>query len=602
MTEDLRTYLRRIFHTAGTLFLVFSIAALSVLFFYGQRHDLDETYQLADETTLLLKEECQKFDNYKRGNNSAELQSLLDAAKGLKDFIPSTVAADSEFLQTFIRTEHVSGVIILDGSLSVVAAADMDNNDAASLWKDVLERDFIKDIISHPQKSYIDNITLSDVPYNFAAVASDDSDRLILCYSSTVKPSSDPYEYNISDILKNNNFHKDPTVVITNGSELLSTNSDDLQASGIEQYEQINDSIDWNSDKLVSFNCNGDTWYGVRRVFKNYFIYAVYPSAEIFSTRSNTLLYGFMLYMIVFIIYLVIHRRIDRANIYKMEKQLRIIDAISTSYSSTFLLHLDTDTLEPLKPSDKLRSVFKLHPEPHDFLSYLCSNCVEPKFRNAVMNFMDFDTIAERLKGKQFMGIEAKDISETWYSVLIIPQKYGADGSILAVLVTTRDITDIKQTEELSFRDKLTGLHNRNYMESRSSNFARSGDLPVSLIMADCNYLKRTNDTLGHEYGDILLQRTAAAINESIPENSIAMRAGGDEFIVFCPKCSSEKAHEIIDHIRLKLKEKSDATLTLSASFGVYTAESGGISFKEAYDMADRDMYRDKQAHHAGRS
>ena len=279
MTEDLRTYLRRIFHTAGTLFLVFSIAALSVLFFYGQRHDLDETYQLADETTLLLKEECQKFDNYKRGNNSAELQSLLDAAKGLKDFIPSTVAADSEFLQTFIRTEHVGGVIILNGSLSVVAAADMDNNDAASLWKDVLERDYIKDIISHPQKSYIDNITLNDVPYNFAAVASDDSDRLILCYSSTVKPSSDPYEYNISDILKNNNFHKDPTVVITNGSELLSTNSDDLQASGIGQYEQINDSIDWNSDKLVSFKYNGDTWYGVRRVFKNYFIYAVYPSA-----------------------------------------------------------------------------------------------------------------------------------------------------------------------------------------------------------------------------------------------------------------------------------------------------------------------------------
>lgn len=43
-------------------------------------------------------------------------------------------------------------------------------------------------------------------------------------------------------------------------------------------------------------------------------------------------------------------------------------------------------------------------------------------------------------------------------------------------------------------------------MESRSKRFVRAGDLPVSLIMADCNYLKRTNDTLGHEYGDLLLQ------------------------------------------------------------------------------------------------
>ena len=79
-------------------------------------------------------------------------------------------------------------------------------------------------------------------------------------------------------------------------------------------------------------------------------------------------------------------------------------------------------------------------------------------------------------------------------------------------------------------KDKLTGLHNRNYMESRSKRFVRAGDLPVSLIMADCNYLKRTNDTLGHEYGDLLLQRVANVIQESVSPNDIAMRVGGDEF------------------------------------------------------------------------
>lgn len=72
-------------------------------------------------------------------------------------------------------------------------------------------------------------------------------------------------------------------------------------------------------------------------------------------------------------------------------------------------------------------------------------------------------------------------------------------------------------------------------MESRSGEFVRSGDFPVSLIMADCNYLKQTNDTLGHEYGDLLLKRVAHSIVQAIPKRCTAMRVGGDEFLILCP-------------------------------------------------------------------
>ena len=106
-----------------------------------------------------------------------------------------------------------------------------------------------------------------------------------------------------------------------------------------------------------------------------------------------------------------------------------------------------------------------------------------------------------------------------------------------AVLLVSRDITSSKRAEELSYRDKLTGLYNRNYMESKSGYFAqKEADYPASLIMADCNYLKRTNDTLGHEYGNLLLKRISRIIQESIPETAMAMaiRAGGDEFLIVC--------------------------------------------------------------------
>ena len=81
--------------------------------------------------------------------------------------------------------------------------------------------------------------------------------------------------------------------------------------------------------------------------------------------------------------------------------------------------------------------------------------------------------------------------------------------------------------------------------------------------MADCNYLKRVNDTLGHEYGDLMLQRVARCIQDSIPQNSVAMRVGGDEFLILCPKCSSDQAAELIARIRRRLAARSDGILTL---------------------------------------
>ena len=119
-------------------------------------------------------------------------------------------------------------------------------------------------------------------------------------------------------------------------------------------------------------------------------------------------------------------------------------------------------------------------------------------------------------------------------------------------------------------------------MEAEGEKLLQEGTFPVSFIMADCNYLKRTNDTLGHEYGDLLLKGVAESIQAVLPEHAVAMRVGGDEFLILCPYFPHEKADDLVASIRRKLAEKSRADLPLSVSFGVYTAENEKISFKEA--------------------
>ena len=467
------------------IFLVVSICVFVGVGIMIQYQDLAETYKMAEETTAFVQAECKKFDNYTRGSSARALQDLLDKADGLKKFISPQQLADPAFLQEFIYTEHVGGVVILDDALQPIAQADMDHQDTLSLWCETTVKKNMQDILAHPEKTYVDHMTLNDVPYDMAATATDDGSRLILCYASTEKPASDPYELTIRSILTNNSFDKNPTLVITDGTQVLSTNSAIVDELGTTQYHQLASTIQWKDGAFTKFEYQHTTYYGLRRVYSSYYVYAVYAAEDIFTHRTAYLAFGFMAYLGVGIIILAIQRHYDKLSMNKMEKQL---------------------------------------------------------------------------------------------------------------LITTRDITSVKQTEELSFKDKLTGLHNRNYMESRSKRFVRAGDLPVSLIMADCNYLKRTNDTLGHEYGDLLLQRVANVIQESVSPNDVAMRVGGDEFLILCTHCPNDQAHALVDRIRQKLSQRSDEHLTLSVSFGVSTVEGGEFSFDQAYEQADQAMYRDKQA------
>ena len=173
------------------------------------------------------------------------------------------------------------------------------------------------------------------------------------------------------------------------------------------------------------------------------------------------------------------------------------------------------------------------------------------------------------------------------------------NGKIIGIVGVVTDITKLmlleKELEELSFKDKLTGLYNRNYMESRSKKYVRADDFPATLVMADCNYLKTVNDTLGHEYGDMLLRQVANALIETVPEGCVPMRIGGDEFLILCPKFTADMAEKLIGRIKQCFRAKSNDFLSLDAAFGYYTAEDDALSFEEALRLADQAMYEDKR-------
>jgi diguanylate cyclase (GGDEF)-like protein len=98
---------------------------------------------------------------------------------------------------------------------------------------------------------------------------------------------------------------------------------------------------------------------------------------------------------------------------------------------------------------------------------------------------------------------------------------------------------------ERAFRDSLTGLYNRRFLEEAIEievRRARRKGWPIALIMIDVDGLKPFNDRHGHTAGDSLLRTVGASLQSSVRSNDILCRYGGDEFSLVMPEASVEDA------------------------------------------------------------
>lgn len=134
------------------------------------------------------------------------------------------------------------------------------------------------------------------------------------------------------------------------------------------------------------------------------------------------------------------------------------------------------------------------------------------------------------------------------------------------------DISDRKKAEEeiifISYHDPLTGLYNRRYFEEELRRLETSRCVPVSLIMADVNGLKLTNDAFGHITGDLLLKKIAEIILKNCRNDEIVARLSGDEFVVLLPHTEASAAERIVHRIKESLEKSVVNEIELSLSFG----------------------------------
>lgn len=188
-------------------------------------------------------------------------------------------------------------------------------------------------------------------------------------------------------------------------------------------------------------------------------------------------------------------------------------------------------------------------------------------------------------KDNQIRWIESDGIKIDWN---------GEDASLQFAM----DITDRKNTEEkilyLSYFDQLTGLYNRRFYEEELNRLDTKRNLPITLVMADVNGLKLTNDAFGHLSGDKLLKEVADIMKNELRADDILARIGGDEFVILLPKTDTFAAQLIIDRIRDKISKTVIDNITASVSFGWDTKTNEAEDMEKVFSQAEDYMYKRK--------
>ncbi|MZP29850.1 diguanylate cyclase [Heliobacterium undosum] len=166
-----------------------------------------------------------------------------------------------------------------------------------------------------------------------------------------------------------------------------------------------------------------------------------------------------------------------------------------------------------------------------------------------------------------------------------------------ALLLILTDLTEKKEADArlafLNTHDKLTGLYNRNYAESLLPALMAEREFPFSVIVADLNGLKLTNDVFGHETGDRLIANAAAILFDCCCDRGMAVRWGGDEFLLLLPRTDAATCQELCEQIRDGCRQAAPAPIELSMALGGATAEAP-VAFGDLFRVAENRMYSNK--------
>lgn len=165
------------------------------------------------------------------------------------------------------------------------------------------------------------------------------------------------------------------------------------------------------------------------------------------------------------------------------------------------------------------------------------------------------------------------------------------------------DAKAYQQIVQESVKDRLTGLNNRAYFDQvfeQQLSLAQRYNTDLSLLFLDLDNFKDINDRYGHQAGDFVLQSVAAMIQKEKRDSDIAIRYGGEEFILLMPHTGNINGLILAERIRQSIActvlNYNNNAISITISGGLASYPTDGDISSDILAVADQGLYQAKGA------
>ncbi len=278
--------------------------------------------------------------------------------------------------------------------------------------------------------------------------------------------------------------------------------------------------------------------------------------------------------------------------------------ALANIYYSMHRIDLKKGTFTEIKTNERIKQYqLKGTNDFEENAKNIFNKLVYPSFLESVLDFVNLETLEERMKGKNSISIEFVGVFSGWVRGSFIKEDCDENGKLSHVLWTLYIINESKKKElELRYLaeiDQLSGILNRGTGEKMIKKIIEKGG-SGSFFLMDVDSFKSINDDYGHEAGDYVIKELGRTLKEcSIDTQDVVMRLGGDEFGIYVPDIrNEEEAVKFWENLtvlfsKINLKDDTNKKICLSAGCVIFDGNAKE-NFNTIYKKADEAMYKSK--------
>ena len=416
-------------------------------FCFTNASDIAKLNDTLNETISFVKSCISRYEIYNANDRVKSLVRLLDKSEELSRVLDAEHNFTAQDMDNYAKQQRLTGVLVLDEKLNVSIQTTQDY-DAMSLWKKLIDSKYVRDILESPSKTYMTRLRNEGNIYDFAAVARQDASGVLITYAKKEEVNEKNGDLTMETVFADFPFKMDGSVVISDGTKVVSTNESKLLGLSIEKCnEMYQNTFHESKDHIIRIDAAGSSWYGRKEKIKDYDIYVFFSAMQVFTMRNVICLSYILIAIVIFTLFRTVRIHMEQESIMREQKRLQIINALGQAYSIILLINIKKNMLEVIKFSDGVGHNLRKEDLSNAFQKEYIENMIAPSFQKNYIAFSDISTMESRLKEHDSLSCISQTIKGAWIRSMIVPQKYDEKSNLSTVLLAISDVTEEKEHE-----------------------------------------------------------------------------------------------------------------------------------------------------------